>query len=353
MKHLQIIQLFAIMLLANIFLPVYAQAQATPPSKYSMKKDGDGDGVKNKRDKCLTTPPGVTVDGYGCPLDLDKDGVPDYLDKCPDLPGLAELNGCQDKDADGVSDSEDACPDVPGIGRFMGCPDSDGDGIEDKKDKCPNAKGLDRFQGCPDTDGDGVEDTKDKCPDTKSGVTVDFKGCPADSDMDGVLDINDKCPYTIAGVKVDETGCPADTDGDGVLNVFDKCPTVKGDASNNGCPAKVVKRMNFAIRKVNFDSKSGSVKASSYAMLDEVVAILKEYPDYSLRIGGHTDSYEKTPDVLSQSRVDAVKSYLLGKGVADSRITTSIYGKTRPVTSNANATLRAQNRRVELELYLR
>ena len=349
----KIIKLLPLVFFMNTIVGLYAQ---TAPSKYDMKKDGDGDGVKNKRDKCPSTPPGVMVDGTGCPVDTDKDGVADYLDKCPTLPGTEGMNGCQDKDKDGVSDIDDMCADVPGLARFKGCPDSDGDGVEDSKDKCPNAAGLDMFSGCPDTDGDGVEDAMDKCADTKKGVKVDARGCAADSDNDGIIDTDDKCPDTKTGVKVDARGCPLDTDGDGVLDSFDKCPTVMGDANNNGCPAakkEVPKRLQFATRRINFETANALVKVASYPMLDEVANILNEYPDYNLRIGGHTDAIEKNAATVSQSRVDAVKSYLLTKGVAESRIVISSYGKTRPVSSNATATARAQNRRVELELYLR
>jgi OmpA-OmpF porin, OOP family len=330
MHNNKIISILLILLFINAFSPLHSQSSTLAPSKFDMKKDGDGDGVKNKRDKCPSTPPGVFVDGTGCPLDTDKDGVADYLDKCPSLPGSEGMNGCQDKDNDGVSDIDDLCMDVPGLSRFKGCPDSDADGIEDSKDKCPNAKGLDMFMGCPDTDGDGIEDTKDKCPDTKTGIKVDAFGCTADTDIDGVLDIDDKCPGTKMGVKVDTRGCPADT-------------IVKKE---------VPKRLKFATRRISFETGNALVKVGSYPMLDEVANILNEYPDYNLRIGGHTDAVEKNGNTLSESRADAVKSYLLSKGVAESRVMTAMYGKTRPMSSNANATARAQNRRVELELYL-
>ena len=107
----KIIKLLPLVFFMNTIVGLYAQ---TAPSKYDMKKDGDGDGVKNKRDKCPSTPPGVMVDGTGCPVDTDKDGVADYLDKCPTLPGTEGMNGCQDKDKDGVSDIDDVCADVPG-----------------------------------------------------------------------------------------------------------------------------------------------------------------------------------------------------------------------------------------------
>ena len=355
------------------FLPAllltFAFSTSTGQSKYGVNRDADQDGVKDKKDRCPSTPAGVSVDEFGCPLDTDRDGVSDYLDKCPSIPGTMEMNGCQDKDKDGVSDNDDACPDVPGSPRFKGCPDSDGDGVEDSKDKCPNQKGLDMFRGCPDSDGDGIEDATDKCPSTPRGIKVDMSGCPADSDRDGIMDVEDKCPDTKMGIKVDARGCPADSDGDGVIDTDDRCPTVMGDAGNNGCPVvkeipkAVPKRLQFAKRTLNFDNGIAVLKASAYPMLDEVASIIKEYTDYTLRISAHTDAMEKNPGSvskkkesnlpLSQSRVDAVKSYLLGKGVPESRIEATAYGSSKPVSSSKSVSGRGQNRRVELEFYLR
>ena len=101
------------------------------------------------------------------PKDRDGDGVLDDVDKCPDVAGLASLQGCPDRDGDGITDADDKCPDVAGLARYQGCPipDTDKDGINDEVDKCPTVPGLARYQGCPipDTDGDGVNDEEDKC----------------------------------------------------------------------------------------------------------------------------------------------------------------------------------------------
>ncbi|HET8828421.1 MAG TPA: OmpA family protein [Pelobium sp.] len=59
-----------------------------------LKKDSDGDGVADHLDKCPNTPAGAKVDGGGCEMDSDGDGVPDWKDKCPTEKGTAELNGC-------------------------------------------------------------------------------------------------------------------------------------------------------------------------------------------------------------------------------------------------------------------
>ncbi len=352
------------------------------------KNDLDGDGVKNKYDKCPNTPSGVKVDETGCPMDADKDGVADYLDKCPNTAGLSTLNGCPDKDKDGIADGDDDCPEVPGLARFKGCPDSDGDGVEDAKDKCPNQAGLDRFSGCPDTDGDGVPDTQDKCPntpkdlkvdatgcaadadgdgvpdsqdkcpDTQKGLKVDASGCAADADNDGVPDSQDKCTNTEKGVKVDATGCPLDTDGDGIPDSKDKCPQMNGRGTPDGCPpvkAEVKKRLQFAARGINFTTGKAVITPESFPMLNEIVSILKEYTDYNLKIGGHTDNVGNA-DMnfkLSQARVDAVKTYLANQGVSLTRMEAVGYGSSKPIASNSSEAGRAKNRRVELELFLK
>ncbi len=56
------------------------------------------------------------------PPDRDGDGVPDAVDRCPDVPGPAELEGCPDRDGDGVPDIDDKCPDQPGPAVNDGCP---------------------------------------------------------------------------------------------------------------------------------------------------------------------------------------------------------------------------------------
>lgn len=165
-------------------------------------------------------------------IDRDRDSIPDVLDKCPDLAGVASANGCPDADRDGVADSEDICPNDAGSVETNGCPDQDRDGYADKDDDCPTDAG--RVKGCPDFDQDGIADKDDQCPD-KMG-SADNKGCPEgtsmkDSDQDGTPDDRDECP-NMAG---SANGCP-DQDRDGVADKMDKCPEVAGLAANMGCP---------------------------------------------------------------------------------------------------------------------
>ena len=315
------------------------------------KKDTDGDGVSDRNDKCPNTPKGIAVDKFGCPLDRDKDGVADYLDSCPEMAGTAALHGCPDRDGDGIADKDDRCPDKAGSVAMHGCPDSDGDGIADVDDRCPNAAGTLSLHGCPDSDKDGVADIDDKCPGTKAGYVVDVNGCPLDNDKDGIVNEEDRCPDAAGPESLH--GCP-DSDGDGVADIVDRCPNVKGTIANKGCPEMAkqdIKRITEIASKLFFETNKDVLKVASLVQLDELATILQRYENANLIIEGHTDTQGK-PDynmTLSQKRTEAVKKYLISKGIVESRLSATGYGETRPIADNKTVLGRAKNRRVELK----
>ena len=204
-----------------------------------------------------------------------------------------------------------------------------------------------------DSDGDGVGHAMDKCPGTPAGVKVDSVGCPLDSDKDGVPDYLDKCPGTPADMKVDSTGCPLDSDGDGVPDSLDKCPKtpagVKVDAS--GCPITILGAgaATWAFNDINFEVAKADIKSSSYGILDEIVAALNVRPALKVRVEGHTDSTGARAFNmdLSNRRAKAVVDYLVGKGVAPSRLSAQGFGPDRPIADNATKLGRSKNRRVQ------
>ncbi|WP_314296986.1 OmpA family protein [Capnocytophaga gingivalis] len=256
--------------------------------------------------------------------DTDKDGIPDNKDACPEVPGLKEFNGCPDTDGDGIPDKDDACPQVKGPKEFNGCPDTDGDGIADKDDACPEIAGPKEFNGCPDTDGDGIADKDDKCPDVAG---------PAE---------NGGCPWP-------------DTDGDGVLDKDDLCPEVAGPASNKGCPEpdeKEQKQLNQYAKTILFDTGKATIKFQSAEVLNQIINVLKKYPNSRFRIEGHTDSTGKKAKnmILSQNRADAVKVYLIQGGIDAGRLESQGFGPEKPIASNKNKKGRELNRRVEINL---
>ncbi|TYA60152.1 OmpA family protein [Formosa maritima] len=266
--------------------------------------------------------------------------------------GLKFKFGGKDTDSDGIYDIDDACPEVPGLAEFNGCPDSDGDGIEDSKDDCPNEAGLAEFNGCPDTDGDGLADPNDDCP-TVAG-SKELNGCP-DADGDGIADKDDKCPNE-AGPAANN-GCPwPDRDGDGVADKDDLCPDIVGTVANDGCPEvteAVKKALNAYAKTILFDTGKASIKDQSAGVLDNIIGILNEYPNAKFNIEGHTDSVgsEALNQKLSQERASSVMNYLISNGVASNRLNAHGYGESRPLDSNKTAAGRANNRRVEINLH--
>ena len=309
--------------------------------------DHDKDGVSNKKDKCKKLK--GTCATQGCP-DRDGDGVTDDVDQCPDIPGPPATHGCPDRDSDGVYDMNDSCPNTPGPAALHGCPDTDGDGIIDKNDECPTQAGPAETHGCPDRDKDGVPDKDDACPDLAGDKA--HKGCP-DTDGDGLYDNEDNCP-TVKG-PVENVGCPwPDTDGDGVIDREDSCVTVPGVPENHGCPVltkKEAETVKYAFDNLEFEFAKDVIKTKSHPSLDKLALLLQE-KGYGLKIEGHTDSIG-TPERnmnLSIRRAEAVKNYLVGKGVIESRLETAGYGQTRPIATNKTEAGRQKNRRVEMTI---
>ncbi len=235
-------------------------------------------------------------------LDRDKDGFQNDKDSCPDTPGIAP-DGCPDKDSDGDSfmDSVDKCKDVPGIAPD-GCPpgDRDSDGFTDDVDKCPDEAGI-APDGCPirDKDGDGIPDDKDSCvsePET----------------------VNDY---------MDTDGCP------------DELP-------------KQVKQFQGVIEGIFFDLNKDTIKKTSTKTLDAAAKVFQEFPDIKVEIVGHADetgTREYNID-LSLRRANAVKAWLVKKGVGADRIETRGVGPDEPLDTSGTPAGRAKNRRIEFKI---
>jgi len=267
---------------------------------------------------------------------------------------LGWKTGPGDKDGDGVTDDRDRCPDVP-ADTADGCPvkDRDGDGVVDGDDLCPDLAGA-KPDGCPDSDGDGVPDNRDKCPKV-AARTAD--GCPGDKDGDGVTDDKDRCPEVPADTP---DGCPPpDKDGDGIVDADDRCPdepeNKNGYQDTDGCPDEIpqqVKRFTGAIKGITFALGKAKIRPTSYPVLNRAVAVLKEYGELKLVIRGHTDNTGKRERnmELSRQRAEAVKDYLVGKGIDADRLRTEGLGPDEPVASNRRARGRAKNRRIEFKL---
>lgn len=118
------------------------------------------------------------------------------------------------------------------------------------------------------------------------------------------------------------------------------------DKANKTCIQEALKK---AYENLTFQSGKAVINSSSFASLDGIVKYLSSMPKVSLSIEGHTDSQgdEAYNQKLSEDRAAAVRTYLIGKGVAADRIASVGYGESKPLGDNETAQGREQNRRVE------
>lgn len=283
--------------------------------------------------------------------DRDRDGIPKARDACPDVRGEAnedpDKNGCPapDRDRDGVADTIDACPGTAGRRNAdatrNGCPaDYDRDGVPDTDDSCPNQAGiasteLDR-NGCPgeaDGDGDGIADRVDACPQQKGGRNEDLSrnGCPIlDGDSDGILDADDACPS--------ERGAP------------------NADAKLHGCPANVrvttgeiviLKQVLFRFGQANLGS---TIDPVSDDLLTEVRDVIQQHPEIEvIEVQGHADDVgtAQVNKEISERRAEAVRGWLVQKGIDPKRLASHGYGSAVPIAPNTTEAGRQKNRRVQ------
>ena len=319
--------------------------------------DADGDGVLDNRDRCTDTPAGASVDGRGCPSDSDGDGVPDGVDRCTTtVAGAAvDVRGCsQDTDGDNIPDGLDRCPETP-------------------------AGVLVDPRGCPkDSDGDKIPDGLDRCSETPRGATVDALGCPGDEDGDGVLDGLDRCPRTPPGTTVTATGCVAgqpparpapsagvapaappagqapapvqpqakpgaprpaagqppqvqpDTVGRPVPRPTVTVPAPAPAAAPAGLTAGIIPNVGFA-------PGTARLVPASYVALDSLALLLRAAPNARIEIGAHSDNSGTPADNLRLTalQAEAVRDYLVVKGVAYQQLVARGNGSSGPLTRNS------------------
>lgn len=123
---------------------------------------------------------------------------------------------------------------------------------------------------------------------------------------------------------------------------------------------------NMIIRNIELTSTGGTIVLNhlifaqgrsvidpkSFPELDEVVAMLKENSKMEIQLEGHTDNRGNAEAnvKLSQSRVDAVKKYMVSKGIGKNRVMTKAFGGSNPIATEDTEEARAKNRRVEMRV---
>jgi outer membrane protein OmpA-like peptidoglycan-associated protein len=130
-------------------------------------------------------------------------------------------------------------------------------------------------------------------------------------------------------------------------NFFYKAEHQKVEYFSEG---KIVKGKTLVLKNILFDFAKASLKAVSHAELDKVVRAMKADALLKAGIAGHTDNIgnKSANIVLSRNRAKSVVDYMVSKGIAANRLSTTGYGSSVPVAGNDTEGGRALNRRVEI-----
>jgi len=127
---------------------------------------------------------------------------------------------------------------------------------------------------------------------------------------------------------------------------------------DNALPGADVVRVGEGIKlvlnenAVRFDTSKSTLTASAKTNLDKLVTVFNQYPDTNIVIYGYTDNTGKLEfnQTLSEQRANAVKGYLISKGILASRFTATGLGIADPIATNDTPEGRSQNRRVEFAI---
>ncbi len=302
-----------------------------------VNNDWDGDGLTNDEEIQLGTDPhNPDTDGDGL-----RDGEEVHVYHTDPLKF--------DTDGDGLSDGDEVLKYHTDPLKY----DTDGDGLSDGDEVL-------RYHTDPlnkDTDGDGLTDGDE---------VLKYHTDPLnkDTDGDGLTDGDEVLKYHTDPLKKDTDGDGL-TDGDEVLKYH--TDPLKLDTDGGGMPdgKEVQLGLNpldpsddvpiinvgerIILEGVNFETGKTTLLPAAKNILDQVAASLLAAPTAEVAIHGHTDNVggAKYNMQLSVGRAEAVKAYLVSKGIAASRITTKGFGFTKPIADNSTAAGRAKNRRIE------
>lgn len=263
-------------------------------------------------------------------------------------------SGLADADGDGLTNKEEA-----ELGTDPHNPDTDGDGLTDGEE-------IHKYHTDPlkrDTDKDGLGDgdevlkyhtdplmidtDKDGLTDGDEVLKYHTDPLKADTDGDGLSDGDEIMKYHTDPLKTDTDGgsVPDGTEvtrGTDPLNPADDVPAKKEELKTEVGKAIV-------LEGIVFNTGSAEINPGSEEILAKAFNTLDQNPDIVVAINGYTDNVgsRKSNMDLSLRRANAVKDYLVKKGIGATRVSTHGFGEEKPVASNKTADGRQKNRRIE------
>jgi peptidoglycan-associated lipoprotein len=124
----------------------------------------------------------------------------------------------------------------------------------------------------------------------------------------------------------------------------------RGGMATNSITIPVMRRAPITFEDVHFDFDRSTLRPEAIQILDRAVMTLQGNPMLTVTIEGHTDSVGTAEYNLSlgERRANAVRDYLLSRGIAAGRMRTVSYGEERPAADNNTDAGRAMNRRAHI-----
>jgi outer membrane protein OmpA-like peptidoglycan-associated protein len=300
--------------------------------------DKDSDGITNAEERQLgTDPTKPDTDGDGLrdgeeirayrtdPLTKDSDG--DDLTDYDEVFSYKTNPLLRDSDSDGLSDGDE-------ILKFSTNPlkaDTDDDGLNDGEEVL-------NYHTNPlksDSDGDSLSDGDE---------VIKYRTDPLkiDTDGDGLTDADERLKYRTNPLF-------ADTDEGGVPDGREVAAGTNPLNPKDDVQQQIRIGTPVVLEGVTFETGSARLTSFAKTVLDKIAEGLLLNPKTEIAINGHTDNQGSARFnlKLSQDRANAVKDYLVSKGVSPSRIQAKGYGFTQPIADNNTEEGRIKNRRIE------
>ncbi len=128
----------------------------------------------------------------------------------------------------------------------------------------------------------------------------------------------------------------------------------RGGTSTGSVTLQVVRRETIVFEDVHFDFDRYNLRPEALKILDEAIPKLQSNPDLNVTVEGHCDSTGTVEYnlALGERRANAVRDYLVNRGIAAGRLRTVSYGEERPIADNATDAGRAMNRRAHLAVII-
>lgn len=303
--------------------------------------DDDSDGLVNSKERALGTDPGSD--------DSDGDGLKDG----EEVEHHRTDPGRSDTDGDGLSDSKE----VLVLGTNPGLEDTDGDGLSDGDEA---VRGTDPVN--PDSDGDRLSDGAE--------VSAGSDPMKTDSDDDGLTDSDELKQYK-TGVTIPDSDQDGLTDGTEVLTTMTNPQQADSDGGGMSDGSEVDRGSNpldpaddhpesndpaetgnsFIAEGILFNPGSASISEGSEEAL-EAIFLRVILMTNAIQIIGHTDNTGSAEinNRLSLARAEAVKEWLLRKGLPERRIQVIGRGDREPAATNDTPQGRKANRRIEVRV---